>query len=76
MIKYVMSQNLSTAQKLVLLMAQGYTISDGEIKGITAKKAKTIVAKYIISLKLTKEEKTEIAEMLGLTVKNGKIILN
>jgi hypothetical protein len=72
-INYVMSQNLSTAQKLVLIMSQGYTISDGDIRGLTAKKAKTMVAQYISSLSITKEEKTELAEMLGFTVKNGKI---
>ena len=75
-INYVMSQNLSTAQKLVLIMAQGYTITDGDVKGLTAKQAKTTVAKYITSLNLTREEKTELAEMLGFTVKNGKIYFN
>lgn len=75
-INYVMSQNLSTAQKLVLIMAQGYTITDNDVKGLTAKQAKTTVAKYITSLNLTREEKTELAEMLGFTVKNGKIYFN
>ena len=75
-INYVMAQNLSTAQKLVLIMAQGYSITDGDVKGLTAKQAKTTVAKYITSLNLTREEKTELAEMLGFTVKNGKIYFN
>jgi hypothetical protein len=75
-INYVMAQNLSTAQKLVLIMAQGYSIADGDVKGLTAKQAKTTVAKYITSLNLTREEKTELAEMLGFTVKNGKIYFN
>lgn len=75
-INYVMAQNLSTAQKLVLIMAQGYSIADGDVKGLTAKQAKMTVAKYITSLNLTREEKTELAEMLGFTVKNGKIYFN
>ena len=75
-INYVMAQNLSTAQKLVLIMAQGYTITDGDVKGLTAKQAKTTVAKYITSLNLTREEKTERGEKLGFTVKNGKIYFN
>lgn len=75
-INYVMAQNLSTAQKLVLIMAQGYSIADGDVKGLTAKQVKTTVAKYITSLNLTREEKTELAEMLGFTVKNGKIYFN
>lgn len=75
-INYVMAQNLSTAQKLLLIMAQGYTITDGDVKGLTANQAKMTVAKYITSLNLTREEKTELAEMLGFTVKNGKIYFN
>lgn len=75
-INYVMAQNLSTAQKLVLIMAQGYSIADGDVKGLTAKQAKTTVAKYITSLNLTREEKAELAKMLGFTVKNGKIYFN
>lgn len=75
-ISYIMSQDLSLTKKLMLLMAQGYTIADGDVKGLTAKQAKTTVAKYIASLNLTREEKTELAEMLGFTVKNGKIYFN
>lgn len=72
-IKYVMAQKLTTAQKLLLILSLGYTIKDGDIRGVTAAKAKSTVAKYITTLSLTRAEKTALAEKCGLTVKNGRI---
>ena len=72
-IKYIWGQDISTIQKIILLMSQGYKINDGDIKNLTAKQASTAVAKYISKLVATKEEKTEIATMLGFVVKDGKI---
>ena len=75
-IAYTMAQDIPTLQKLILIMSQGYTIADGDIKGISARKAKQSVAKYIASLQVSKDEKTAIAKMLGLAVKNGKIVIS
>lgn len=72
-IKYVMAQKLTTAQKLLLILALGYTIKDGDIKGVSAAKAKSTVARYITNLKLSKAEKIALAEKCGLMVKNGRI---
>ena len=72
-IKYVLAQKLSTPQKLLLILSLGYTIKDGDIRGVTALKAKRVVARYITNLKLSREEKTALAEKCGLTVKNGRI---
>lgn len=72
-IKYVLAQRLSTAQKLLLILSLGYTIKDGDIRGVTAARAKNIVARYITNLSLTREEKTALAEKCGLTVRNGRI---
>ncbi len=72
-IKYVLAQKLSTPQKLLLILSLGYTIKDGDIRGVTALKAKRVVARYITSLALSREEKTALAEKCGLTVKNGRI---
>jgi hypothetical protein len=73
---YTNQQNLPTLQKIILLMSKGYTVADGDIKGVSAKRAKKMVAQYISSLKVSREEKTALAKMLGLTVKNGKIYYN
>lgn len=72
-IRFTMAQDIPTVQKLVLIMSAGYKIADGDIKGISAKAARSAVAQYITKQKLTREEKTALAEMCGFTVKNGKI---
>ena len=71
------SLNISLDQKILLIYSKGYTIKDDDIRGVSESTAKTRVLKYILSLKgVTKEEKGQLAEMCGFTVKNGKIILN
>lgn len=75
-IAYTMAQNMPTAQKIILIMNAGYTIADGDISGMTAKQAKTAVAKYITNLKISRAEKEELAKMFGFTVKLGKIYIN
>ncbi len=72
-IRYVMAQKLTTAQKLLLILSLGYTIKDGDIRGVSAAKAKSTVARLISNLSLTRAEKTALAEKCGLTVKNGRI---
>ncbi len=72
-IKYVMAQKLTTPQKLLLILSLGYSIKDGDIRGVSATKAKNVVARYITNLSLTREEKTALAEKCGLKVKNGRI---
>lgn len=75
-IAYTMAQNMPTAQKIILIMNAGYTITDGDLSGMTAKQAKTAVAKYITNLKISRAEKEELAKMFGFTVKLGKIYIN
>lgn len=75
-IQYTMAQDLSTEQKLILIMSAGYKISDGDIKGMTATQARRLVAQYITKLNLSKAEKAELAQSLGFTIKNGRIYVN
>lgn len=63
-IAYTMTLNLPTTQKLMLIMSAGYKISDGDIKGLTAKYAKTTVAKYITNLSLSREEKNKTCRII------------
>lgn len=74
-IAYTMAQDIPTVQKLILIMSAGYKISDGDISRLTAKQAKTLVVKYITKLDITREEKAELAQMCGFTIKNGRIYL-
>ena len=68
--------DLTKQQRLMLIYALGYSVKDGELWGLTSKAAKTNIARYIRSLKLSNEEKITLAKACGLTVKNGKIVTN
>ena len=68
--------NVPREQKLLMIAAKGYTVKDGDIRGLTADRAKKILLNYILrSSKLNKEQKTELAKMCGFEVKNGRIML-
>lgn len=75
LIQYTLSTNLPAVQKLILIMSSGYSISDGDISGLTTKQVKRFVAQYIAKSGLTSDEKTALAKMCGLTVRNGKVVL-
>lgn len=74
-LQYLLKLNLTDAQRLLLLYYSGYTIKDGEYRGWTAERARTVLLRYILNVKkITAKEKTAIAEMCGFQVKNGKIV--
>ena len=67
---------ISTEKKLLLICAKGYSLKDGDVKGISAQSAKKVLLRYILSLSgKTRAEKASIAEICGFEVKNGKISL-
>jgi hypothetical protein len=75
-ISAINSLNVPREQKLLMIYAKGYTIKDGDIRGLTADRAKTVLLNYILrSSKLSKVQKEELAKMCGFEVKNGKIVL-
>lgn len=73
-VKYLLGQNLSDGERLLILCYRGYTIQDGDYRGYTAKRAKSILLQYILKLKGTQTEKAALAEKCGFTVRNGRII--
>lgn len=74
-LRYLLKLNLTDAQRLLLLYYSGYTIKDGEYRGWTAERARTVLLRYILNVKnVTAKEKAAIAEMCGFQVKNGKIV--
>lgn len=66
---------MNTNEMVLLATASGYTIKDGDIKGVSAASAKNKLLKYILSLNVSKAEKERLAEMCGFEVKNGKILV-
>ena len=76
-VKAISGLGVTTEQKLLLICASGYTLKDGDIRGVSADAAKSRLLRYILRLKdLTADEKAAIAEMCGFEVKNGRIINN
>ena len=73
-VKYLLGQNLSDGERLLILCYRGYSIQDGDYKGLTAKRAKRILLQYILKLNGTQAEKAALAEKCGFTVRNGRII--
>ena len=73
-VKYLLKQNLSDGERLLILCYRGYTIQDGDYRGYTAKRAKRILLQYILKLNGTQAEKAALAEKCGFTVRNGRII--
>lgn len=68
------SLDIPKEQKLILLASRGYTPRDGDIKGVSAARAKTVLAAYIAKAKgLTKAQREELAKACGLKVTNGRI---
>ena len=66
--------NIPKEQKIMLMLAKGYAVKDGDIKGVSGDRAKKILLSYIMKQKITKEEKAELAKACGFTVKNGVIV--
>lgn len=72
-VAYLLKQNLSDGERLLIMCYRGYSIQDGDYKGYSEQRARIILLKYILSLKATQAEKAKIAAECGFSVKNGKI---
>ena len=67
---------ISKEEKLLLICASGYSIKDGDVRGLSSEAARKYLLKYLLKKRsLTKEEKSELATMCGFEVKNGRIIV-
>ena len=73
-IEYLLNQNLTDGERLLILAYRGYTMQDGDYKGYTAERAKRALLQYILKLNITQAEKAALAEKCGFTVRNGRII--
>ncbi len=68
------TNGLNKTQKLLLTYLSGYSVSNGDYKGVTKESARQEVFKYVDSLNLGKKEKTDILEKAGYKIyKNGRI---
>jgi hypothetical protein len=73
-IKEINKLDLTPEEKMLLIIAKGYAIQDGDIRGMSADKAKQRLKRYIVRHKgLNKEQKALLADRCGIEVKNGAI---
>ena len=71
----IKSMDISVGHKLLLICASGYALQDNDLPRMTAVNAKKRLLRYILNLKgATQTEKTELAEMCGFEVKNGRVV--
>ena len=75
-ITYLLGQNLTDEQRLLILLLQGYTIQDREYKNYTEEQVKNKLLKYILAMKITQSEKADLLSKIGYEVKNGRVIIN
>ena len=75
-ITYLLGQNLTDEQRLLILLLQGYTIQDREYKNYTKEQVKNKLLKYILAMKITQSEKADLLSKIGYEVKNGRVIIN
>ncbi len=72
----IKSMDISADQKLLLICASGYALQDNDLPRMSADIAKKRLLRYILNLKgTTQAEKTELAEMCGFEVKNGRVVV-
>ncbi len=75
LIAYLLTQNLTDEQVLLILAYQGYTVKDTKFKNLSAEQVNKKLLRYILGLKsATQAEKASLAEICGFEVKNGRII--
>ena len=68
--------DISSEQKLLLICAKGYALKDGDLRGLSAERAKKLLLRYILRMgKLNKQQKAELAALCGFEVRNGRIML-
>lgn len=73
--RYLMRQQMTDTERLLILYSMGYTLSDGEYRGWSTGNIKKRLLRFILSKSsATAEEKAYLAQMCGFTVKNGKIV--
>ena len=73
-IAYLLRQNMTDEERLLILVLSGYSIQDGDFKNMTAAAAKKKLLKYILNRSgATANEKIALCNKIGFEVKNGKI---
>ena len=67
------SLDASDEEKLLMIATQGYTIKNGDVGGMSANNADSMLYNYIAGIDLSDEEKLKLYKYAGYTVENGEV---
>lgn len=71
------SLGVSREQKLMLICAAGYSLRDGDLRGMNTRAEKLLLIRYILKMPgKSAAQKAAIAEMCGFEVKGGRVMVS
>jgi hypothetical protein len=76
-ISSIRSMNLGRDKTLLLISLAGYSLQDGDIRGMKAKSEKVMLLQYIMKMPgYNSEQKAQLAKACGFDVKNGRVMMS
>ena len=73
----IRSMNLGRERTLLMICLAGYSLKDGDVRGMKAKSEKVLLLKYIMQLPgKSAAQKAVIAQACGFEVKNGRVMMS
>lgn len=73
----IRSMNLGREKTLLMICLAGYSLKDGDVRGMKAKSEKVLLLKYIMQLPgKSAAQKAVIAQACGFEVRNGRVLMS
>ena len=73
----IRSMNLGRERTLLMICLAGYSLKDGDVRGMKAKSEKVLLLKYIMQLPgKSAAQKAVIAQTCGFKVNNGRVLMS
>ena len=73
----IRSMNLGRERTLLMICLAGYSLKDGDVRGMKAKSEKVLLLKYIMQLPgKSAAQKAVIAQACGFEVRNGRVLMS
>jgi hypothetical protein len=73
----IRSMNLGREKTLLMICLAGYSLKDGDLRGMKSKSGKVLLLKYIMQLPgKSAAQKAAIAQACGFEVKNGRVMMS
>jgi hypothetical protein len=76
-ISAIRSMNLGREKTLLLISLAGYSLQDGDIRGMKAKSEKVMLLQYIMKMPgYSSAQKAQLAKACGFEVRNGRVMMS